>query len=175
MRERTKARHDAARGRGVRFGRTRKLNPRAGQNWLAGHQLREPCPADRRNLSGPDRLSAFSVPLLPNTLIQRRHRQSQCGKGGMKARGSRLARALGVVGFGALVWGCSETFADQIRAHRGCIGEAQIAPQRVDVCLRNTNGRRQNVNVCLVDSMVPDHNIRMLNDCVDAAEHSRND
>jgi hypothetical protein len=29
MRERTKARHDAARGRGVRFGRPRKLNPRA--------------------------------------------------------------------------------------------------------------------------------------------------
>jgi hypothetical protein len=86
----------------------------------------------------------------------------------MKARGSRLARALGVVGLGALVCGCSETFADQIREHRGCIGEAQIAPQRVDACLRNTNGQRPSVNICLVDSMVPDNNIRMLNDCVDA-------
>ena len=35
--------------------------------------------------------------------------------------------------------------------------------------------RRQNVNICLVDEMVPDHNIQMLNDCVDAAEHFRND
>jgi hypothetical protein len=41
--------------------------------------------------------------------------------------------------------------------------------------LHNTDGRRQNVNICLVDDMVPDHNIRMLNDCVDAGEHSRND
>ena len=45
-----------------------------------------------------------------------------------------MARAFGVVGL--LVCGCSETFADQIREHRGCIGEAQIAPQRVDACLR---------------------------------------
>ena len=107
--------------------------------------------------------------------ISGRHRQSQCGRDGMKARGSRLARALGVVGFGALVCGCSETFADQIREHRGCIGEAQISPQTIDACLRNTNGRRQNVTICLVDDMVPDHKIRMLNGCVDAAEHSRND
>ena len=85
-----------------------------------------------------------------------------------------MARALGVVGLGALVCGCSETFADQIREHRGCIGEAQIAPQRVDACLRNTNGQRQSVNICLVDNMVPDNNIRMLNDCVDASEHYRN-
>jgi len=92
----------------------------------------------------------------------------------MKAQGSQLARALAVVRFGALVCGCSETFADQVREHRGCIGEAQITPQKVDACLRNTNGRRQNVNICLVDDMVPDHNIRMLNDCVDAGEHSGN-
>ena len=110
--------------------------------------------------------------VIQRTMISGRHRQ--CGIGGMKAQGSQLARALAVVGFGALVCGCSETFADQIRADRGCIGEAQIAPQRVDVCLRNTNGRRQNVNICLVDSMVPDHNIRMLNDGVDAGEHSAN-
>jgi len=93
----------------------------------------------------------------------------------MRARGSRLARSLGVVGFGALACGCSQTLADQIRGHRGCIGEAQIAPHTVDACLRNTKGKRQNVDICLVDDMVPDRNIRMLNDCVDAAEHSRND
>jgi len=93
----------------------------------------------------------------------------------MKPRGSRLARAVGVVaGFGALASGCSETFADQIRTHRGCIGEAQIAPQKVDTCLRNTNGRHENVDICLVDEMVPDYNIQMLNDCVGAGEHSRN-
>jgi hypothetical protein len=85
-----------------------------------------------------------------------------------------VARALGVIGFGTVVCGCSEIFADQIREHRGCIGEAQIAPQKVDTCLRNTDGRRQNVNICLVDNMVPDHNILMLNDCVDA-QHSRKD
>ena len=81
---------------------------------------------------------------------------------------------LGVVAFGTLLCGCSQTFADQIREHRGCIGEAQILPQRVDACLRNTDGRRQNVNICLVDDMVPDSNIRTLNDCVDSGEHSRN-
>jgi len=86
----------------------------------------------------------------------------------MDGRVSRLARVLGLVASGALVWGCSQTFADQIREHRGCIGEAQIDPQRVDACLRNTNGGRQNVNICLVDEMVPDRKIRMLNDCVDA-------
>jgi len=31
------------------------------------------------------------------------------------------------------------------------------------------------VNICLVDDMVPDRNIRLLNDCVNAAEHDRND
>jgi hypothetical protein len=92
----------------------------------------------------------------------------------MRARGARLARVLGVVAFSAVACGCSQKFADQIRQHRGCIGEAQIAPQKVDACLRNTDGRRQNVNICLVDAMVPDHNIRMLNDCVDAGEHSQN-
>ena len=76
--------------------------------------------------------------------------------------------------FGALVCGCSETFGDKIQEHRGCIGEAQIAPENVDQCLRNTNGGRQNVNVCLVNEMVPDHKIRLLNDCVDAADHSSN-
>jgi hypothetical protein len=90
----------------------------------------------------------------------------------MKARGSRLARVLGVLAFGAVVCGCSRTFADQIRGHRGCIGEAQIAPHKVDACLRNTDGRRQNMNICLVDDMVPDRNIRLLNDCVNAAESS---
>jgi hypothetical protein len=56
----------------------------------------------------------------------------------MRVRGARLARVLGIVAFGPLACGCSQTFADQIRQHRGCIGEAQIAPQKVDVCLRNT-------------------------------------
>jgi hypothetical protein len=86
----------------------------------------------------------------------------------MNARVSRLARVLALFVSGALVWGCSPTFADQIREHRGCIGEAQIDPPRVDTCLRNTNGGRQNVNISLVDEMVPDRRIRMLNDCVDA-------
>jgi hypothetical protein len=85
----------------------------------------------------------------------------QYGRGGMKVRGSRLARPLGVVGFGALVCGCSETFADQVHEHRDCIGEAQIAPHTVDACLLNTKGRQQNVNTCLVDDMVPDHNVRV--------------
>jgi len=79
-----------------------------------------------------------------------------------------------IAAFGSLVCGCSETFADKIREHRGCIGEAQIAPERVDACMRNTDGRRQNVNVCLVNDMVPDRKIRILDDCVDASEHSGN-
>jgi hypothetical protein len=40
--------------------------------------------------------------------------------------------------------------------------------------MRNTNGRRDSVNVCLVNEMVPDREIRILNDCVDAGEHSGN-
>lgn len=40
MRERTKARRDAARGRGVPFGRPRKLNRRAGKtNWLSSSSV----------------------------------------------------------------------------------------------------------------------------------------
>jgi hypothetical protein len=92
----------------------------------------------------------------------------------MNAQGSRLARALELIAFGTMLFGCSQTFGDQIRVHRGCIGEAQIAPETVDACLRNTNGGRQNVDICLVNEMVPDRNVRMLNDCVDAAEHSSN-
>jgi hypothetical protein len=108
-------------------------------------------------------------------VIGDRHLQSQCGRRRMKTRGSRLARVLGSSRFGALVCGCSRTFAEQISGHRGCIGEAQIAPQKVDACLRNTGGRRQNVNICLVDDMVPDRNVRILNDCVNTVEHHRKD
>jgi hypothetical protein len=53
---------------------------------------------------------------------------------------------------------------DKIREHRGCISVAQIAPARVDACMRNTNGRRERMNVCLVNDMVPDRKIRILND-----------
>jgi hypothetical protein len=57
-----------------------------------------------------------------------------------------MARAFGVVGL--LVCGCSQTFADQIREHRGCIGEAQIAPQRVDgVCARRSAHESTDRNV----------------------------
>jgi hypothetical protein len=85
----------------------------------------------------------------------------------MKSRDLLSTRILGAIAFGALLSGCSQTFADQIHEHRGCIGLAQIPPQKVDECIRNTNGRRQSVNVCLVDNMVPDSNIRVLDDCVD--------
>src|SRR5262249_17787345 len=45
LRERSKARHDPARGRGVRFGRPRKLNPLGRKKTgSAVHQLRETCP-----------------------------------------------------------------------------------------------------------------------------------
>jgi hypothetical protein len=82
-----------------------------------------------------------------------------------------LAAALMITALAAsIVSGCSETFGDKLREHRGCIGEAQIAPEKVDICMRNTNGRRQNVNVCLADQMVPDRKIRILNDCVNASE-----
>ena len=92
----------------------------------------------------------------------------------MKERGSRLAKVLVLAALGTVVCGCSETFADKIREHRGCIGAAQIAPDKVDACMRNTNGRRESVNVCLVNYMVPDRKIRILNDCVDAGERSGN-
>jgi hypothetical protein len=69
-----------------------------------------------------------------------------------------------IAALGAVMCACSETFADQIREHRGCISVAQIAPARVDACMRNTNGRRERVNVCLVNDMVPDRKIRILND-----------
>ena len=93
----------------------------------------------------------------------------------MKARGSRPRTS--VKGSSRL-----EHCSVDVRRHsrikfasiEACIGEARIPPQRVDACLRNTDGRRHNVNICLVDDMVPDRNIRMLNDCVDADEHSRN-
>src|SRR5690349_6087912 len=100
------------------------------------------------------------------TWILTGHPQSRRSRGGMKVRSSRPTRVVGLVAFGALLCGCSQTFGEQIREHRGCIGDAQIAPKEVDVCLRNTDGRRQNINICLVNDMVPDSNIRSLNDCV---------
>ena len=76
-----------------------------------------------------------------------------------------------IAGLAAVLSGCVESYGDKIREHRGCIGEAQIAPEKVDTCLRNTNNHRKSINVCLVDEMVPDHKIAVLYDCVDAAEH----
>ena len=82
-----------------------------------------------------------------------------------------LATALTITTVAASVLsGCSETFGDKLQAHPACIGEARIDPEKVDVCMRNTNGRRRNVNVCLVNQMVPDGKIRILNQCVDASE-----
>ncbi len=62
--------------------------------------------------------------------------------------------------------GCSETFGEQISKHRECIGRAQIQPQKVDTCLRDTDGRRENVDVCLSSAMVPDRKIEILNQCI---------
>ena len=89
----------------------------------------------------------------------------------LRNRFRRVTIVAAVAGLAAVLSGCSDSFGDKIRAHRGCIGEAQIAPEKVDTCLRNTNNHRKSINVCLVDEMVPDHKIDVLNDCVDAAEH----
>jgi hypothetical protein len=61
--------------------------------------------------------------------------------------------------------GCSENFGDKLGHHRDCIGQAQILPGKIDTCLSNTNGHRNNVDRCLSDQMVPDHKIQALNDC----------
>jgi hypothetical protein len=83
----------------------------------------------------------------------------------------RAAKVAAVAGLAVVLNGCVESYGDKIREHRGCIGEAQTVPEKVDTCLRNTNNHRKSINVCLVDEMVPDHKIDVLFDCVDAAEH----
>jgi hypothetical protein len=74
-------------------------------------------------------------------------------------------------GLGLFAVGCSESFGDQVRRNRPCIGQAQIEPPKVDTCLRNTNGRRKQIDLCLVGAMVSDEKIQRLNDCVDTREY----
>ena len=65
------------------------------------------------------------------------------------------------------VAGCAATFGDKLQAHRDCIGEAQIEPAKVDLCLRNTNGHREHVDTCLRDEMIIDRQITALDECVE--------
>jgi hypothetical protein len=81
-----------------------------------------------------------------------------------------IGLAAGAFAFG----GCSEKFGDKVSEHRNCIGDAGIAPEKVDDCLHNTDGRREHVDVCLSSSMVPERKIARLNDCVEASEHREN-
>ncbi|HZP44786.1 MAG TPA: hypothetical protein VFB15_03965 [Candidatus Binataceae bacterium] len=69
------------------------------------------------------------------------------------------------------LYGCSDTFGDKLSEHRYCVGVAQIQPQKVDDCLRDTNGHREQIDSCLSGAMVPDRKIAMLNDCVESSEH----
>ena len=72
------------------------------------------------------------------------------------------------------VSGCAVTFGDKLRAHRDCIGEVQIDPAKVDLCLRNTNGHREPLDHCLRDEMVSDRQIDLLAECVEAhTQHSK--
>ncbi len=83
---------------------------------------------------------------------------------------SSIARRVGLVSLlGALLFasGCAETFGEHINDHRNCIGQAQIEPRKVDLCIRNTNGHRDRIDVCLRDEMVLDHPIDVLDECVE--------
>jgi hypothetical protein len=91
----------------------------------------------------------------------------------MKTRGSRLARVLGssrLNHWPVAVRGRSRMKSVAIEA---ASARRKSHPQTVDACLRNMTGRRHNVNICPVDDMVRDRNIRILNDCVNAVEHHR--
>jgi hypothetical protein len=79
----------------------------------------------------------------------------------------RFQLAILVLSLLVVVAGCAETFGEHIDDHRNCIGEAQIEPAKVDLCIRNTNGHRDRIEVCLRDEMVLDHPIDVLDECVE--------
>ena len=84
--------------------------------------------------------------------------------------GSRIARDVGLVSILAgmlFANGCAETFGEHINDHRNCIGAAQIDPEKVDLCIRNTNGHRDRIDICLRDEMILDHPIDILDECVE--------
>ena len=70
-----------------------------------------------------------------------------------------------------LASGCAENFAQKMHEHPDCIGDAKIAPGKVDYCLSYSNGHRNDVNNCLAGQGVPDAKIEALNSCVDVEEH----
>ncbi len=79
----------------------------------------------------------------------------------------RLGVGVTIVAFVTLA-GCAESFGDKLREHRNCIGDARIEPEKVDLCLRNTNGHRDRMNLCLNDEMVAESEIQRLDECVEA-------
>jgi hypothetical protein len=92
--------------------------------------------------------------------------------GASAIRATRI-RGLVVPGLAALallVASCAETFGDKLREHRNCVGEAHIEPEKVDTCLRDTNGHRDRIDLCLIDQMAPDSRVQLLNECVEAHE-----
>jgi hypothetical protein len=83
---------------------------------------------------------------------------------------SRIASGVGLVSLLAallFVAGCAETFGEHISDHRNCIGAAQIEPEKVDLCIRNTNGHRDRIDICLRDEMILEHQIDALHECVE--------
>ncbi len=69
------------------------------------------------------------------------------------------------------VAGCAETFGDKLHDHRNCIAKANIEPEKVDICLRNTDGHRDRMDLCLDDEMVAQSKIQRLDECVEAYDH----
>ncbi|HVN91620.1 MAG TPA: hypothetical protein VMT61_17540 [Candidatus Binataceae bacterium] len=66
------------------------------------------------------------------------------------------------------IGGCAETFGDKLHDHRNCIAKANIEPDKVDTCLRNTDGHRDRMDLCLNDEMVAESKIQRLDECVES-------
>ncbi|HKV53764.1 MAG TPA: hypothetical protein VJN94_03895 [Candidatus Binataceae bacterium] len=70
----------------------------------------------------------------------------------------------------AAVWlsGCAPDFSQRVANHRGCTGDAQIEPWKVNQCMSYGAVHRDAFDNCLAERGVPPRKIRMLNECVEA-------
>jgi hypothetical protein len=61
------------------------------------------------------------------------------------------------------------TYLEEVRRRPECISRAQIAQNKADFCMTDSNGHRSDFNSCLSAQGVPDFRINRLQACVEAA------
>lgn len=91
----------------------------------------------------------------------------------MSLRKAACQAAPGVIAFSmaaalAILSSCTANFSTLVADHPQCVVDAGIARWKVEQCLGYGNVHRDAFDMCLERQQVPQHKIKMLDDCVAA-------